>query len=156
MEVNYNIQSSIFSLNLFWPYSYLYNAHTGFVNRLLSWKGFLPLGRLTYCVYLIHFDFLIAFYAAMRKRFYYNLFDQFIVCFGILVMSFTLAFVTSVTLEASFLNLEKLMFSSKPKSKFIINKWGWMSKFHFGCLIIGNKPNGEVTIDTPTEQKIKC
>lgn len=88
----------------------------GFVNRLLSWKGFLPLGRLTYCVYLIHFDFLIVFYAALRKRFYYTLPDQFTTCFGILLICFGMAFVVSVTLEASFLNLEKFIFSSRPKS----------------------------------------
>ena len=26
----------------------------GYVNTLLSWKAFIPLGRLTYCAYLIH------------------------------------------------------------------------------------------------------
>lgn len=29
-----------------------------FVNRFLSWKGFIPLNRLTYCVYLIHLGYL--------------------------------------------------------------------------------------------------
>jgi len=95
----------------------IYTLRTGFVNRLLSWKGFLPLGRMTYCVYLIHYDFLVVYYSAMRKRFYYTLFEQFTVCFGLLVVSFGLAFLVSVTLEASFLNLEKLIFSSKSKSK---------------------------------------
>ncbi|XP_046461507.1 nose resistant to fluoxetine protein 6-like [Daphnia pulex] len=92
-------------------------GYGGIVNRLLSWKGFLPLGRVTYCVYLIHYDFLVAYYSAMRKRFYYTLFEQFTVCFGLLVMTFGIAFLVSVTLEASFLNLEKLIFSSKSKSK---------------------------------------
>ncbi|EFX85286.1 hypothetical protein DAPPUDRAFT_314000 [Daphnia pulex] len=92
-------------------------GYGGFVNRLLSWKGFLPLGRMTYCVYLIHYDFLVVYYSAMRKRFYYTLFEQFTVCFGLLVVTFGLAFLVSVTLEASFLNLEKLVFSSKSKSQ---------------------------------------
>uniref|UniRef100_A0A0P5TA70 Nose resistant to fluoxetine protein n=1 Tax=Daphnia magna TaxID=35525 RepID=A0A0P5TA70_9CRUS len=108
-------------------------GYGGFVNRLLSWKGFLPLGRLTYCVYLIHFDFLIIFYAALRKRFYYSLPDQFTTCFGILLICFGMAFVVSVSLEASFLNLEKFIFSSRPKSK----------------------PHGEA-IDPPVDYKTKC
>jgi peptidoglycan/LPS O-acetylase OafA/YrhL len=101
-------------------FMYIFSLRTGIVNRLLSWKGFLPLGRVTYCVYLIHFDFLVAYYSAMRKRFYYTLFEQFTVCFGLLVMTFGIAFLVSVTLEASFLNLEKLIFSSKSKSNLTI------------------------------------
>lgn len=88
----------------------------GFVNRILSWKGFLPLGRLTYCVYLIHYDFLNVFYSAIRKQFYYNMLQQFTTSFGLIFISFGLAFVAAVTVEASFLNLEKLVFASKIKS----------------------------------------
>nr|CAH0109554.1 unnamed protein product [Daphnia galeata] len=101
-------------------------GYGGFVNRLLSWKGFLPLGRLCYCVYLIHYDFLNVYYSAMRKQFYYTLFEQFTACFGFLVFSFGISFVVSVTLEASFLNLEKLIFYSKPKGNIdyiIQNSW---------------------------------
>lgn len=70
---------------------------------LLSCKGFLPLGRLTYCVYLIHYDYLNVFYSAVRKQFYYTMFEQFTsICFGVLVISFGLAFVAAVTVEAAF------------------------------------------------------
>lgn len=92
-------------------------GYGGFVNRILSWKGFLPLGRLTYCVYLIHYDFLNVFYSAIRKQFYYNMLQQFTTSFGLIFISFGLAFVAAVTVEASFLNLEKLVFASKIKSK---------------------------------------
>lgn len=91
-------------------------SHAGFINNILSWKGFLPLGRLTYCVYLIHYDYINLFYSAMRKQYYYTLFGQFTTYFGMLVIVFGLAFGISVCIEASFLNLEKLIFSWKPKS----------------------------------------
>ncbi|XP_032794832.2 nose resistant to fluoxetine protein 6 [Daphnia magna] len=91
-------------------------GYGGFVNRILSWKGFVPLGRLTYCVYLIHYDYLNVFYAALRKQYYYTMLGQFTICFGVLLICFGLAFATAVTLEASFLNLEKLFFAPKPKS----------------------------------------
>lgn len=91
-------------------------VNQGFVNRILSWKGFVPLGRLTYCVYLIHYDYLNVFYAALRKQYYYTMLGQFTICFGVLLICFGLAFATAVTLEASFLNLEKLFFAPKPKS----------------------------------------
>lgn len=92
------------------------HGYGGFINNILSWKGFLPLGRLTYCVYLIHYDYINLFYSAMRKQYYYTLFGQFTTYFGMLVIVFGLAFGISVCIEASFLNLEKLIFSWKPKS----------------------------------------
>jgi peptidoglycan/LPS O-acetylase OafA/YrhL len=78
----------------------------------------MPLGRLTYCVYLVHYDFLTVFTSAVRKQYYYTLFGTVVTCFGVLVFCFALAFLAAVAIEASFLNLEKLLFSSsKPKSK---------------------------------------
>ena len=85
----------------------------GFVNRFLSWKGFLPLSRLTYCVYLIHFNYLTVYYAMSRKLIYYTFSSQLTTYLGIVVTVFGLAFVVSVTIEASFLNLEKMIFSPK-------------------------------------------
>ena len=90
-------------------------GYGGFVNRFLSWKGFLPLSRLTYCVYLIHDDFITVVLAANRKQLYYTFFGEFLTFLGILVISFSLAFLASVTIEASFMNLEKLVFP--PSSK---------------------------------------
>ena len=99
-------------------------GYGGFVNRLLSWKGFLPLGRLTYCVYLIHYDFINVVLSANRKQFYYTFFGSFVTFLGILVISFALAFVASVAIEASFLNLEKLVFSPPQKSEKVVNDKG--------------------------------
>lgn len=84
---------------------------TGFVNILLSWKVFIPLGRLTYCVYLIHLNYIIFYYAHARKPGYYTTYEVIHGYFGILMTSFLLAFFVSVTIEAPLLNLEKLMFS---------------------------------------------
>lgn len=72
----------------------------------------MPLGRLTYCVYLIHLDYLNVFYAHNRKLLYYTFIDALTTYFGIAVTVFGLAFVVTVTIEASFLNLEKFIFSS--------------------------------------------
>ena len=97
------------------------------MNRFLSWKGFLPLSRLTYCVYLIHFNYLTVYYAMSRKLIYYTFSSQLTTYLGIVVTVFGLAFVVSVTIEASFLNLEKIIFSPKSthfnlfENKMIIN-----------------------------------
>ena len=32
----------------------MFNRYSGFINKLLSWSGFVPLSRLTYAAYLVH------------------------------------------------------------------------------------------------------
>ena len=87
------------------------NLSLGIINRLLSWKGFLPLSRLSYCVYLIHFAYLDVFYAANRKLVYYTFNSQLTTYLGIVVTVIGLALFVSITVEASFLNIEKIIFS---------------------------------------------
>jgi peptidoglycan/LPS O-acetylase OafA/YrhL len=108
---------------------------------------------MTYCVYLIHYDFLVVYYSAMRKRFYYTLFEQFTVCFGLLVVTFGLAFLVSVTLEASFLNLEKLVFSSKSKSNLTVMSNVIFSKLC--CDWIAGQPREEMTTP-PADEKLNA
>lgn len=86
--------------------------YLGFINRFLSWRGFLPLSRLTYCVYLIHYDYLNVFYSLNRKMIYYSFIDQLTTFFGITVTVFGLALIVSVCVEAPFINLERWMFKS--------------------------------------------
>lgn len=38
----------------FFVYKQSDNLFSGFINTFLSWKGFIPLSRLTYCAYLVH------------------------------------------------------------------------------------------------------
>ena len=42
---------------------------SGYVNDILSWKGFVPLSRLTYCTYLIHPMVLDLIYAGSSDTF---------------------------------------------------------------------------------------
>ncbi len=108
---NTQILSGIF--NLYWSWS---KFMIGFVNRFLSWRGFLPLSRLTYCVYLIHYDYLNVFYSMSRKMIYYTFLDQLTTFFGITVTVFGLAFLVSVCVEAPFINLERWLFMISTKT----------------------------------------
>ena len=42
----------------------------GFINTILSWKVFIPLGRLTYCAYLVH-PIIQYYYYGSRKELQY-------------------------------------------------------------------------------------
>ena len=76
----------------------------GYVQSFLSWKFFMPLGRLSYAVYLIH-----PVYSSMRKPLYSTESSFFTTYFGILTMAFLIASIVSVVFEMPFLNLDKLL-----------------------------------------------
>ena len=71
----------------------------------------MPLGRLTYCVYLTHLDYLNVFFAWNRKQLYFTFMGALTTYLGLVVTVFVLSFFVSATIEASFLNLEKLLFT---------------------------------------------
>ena len=82
------------------------------VNDLLSWSAFTPLSRLSYCVYLIHLNYITVYVSHSRTLFYYTTIDQIHRYFGILLVAYGFAFIASIAVEVPFLNLEKLVFSS--------------------------------------------
>ena len=42
----------------------------GFINTLLSWKGIIPLSRLTYCAYLVHIVVMDTYFLSKRSLVY--------------------------------------------------------------------------------------
>ncbi|XP_057365447.1 nose resistant to fluoxetine protein 6-like [Daphnia carinata] len=106
------LHRAAWALALAWTIVACIHGYGGFINRFLSWRGFLPLSRLTYCVYLIHFDYLNVFYSSNRKMIYYSFIDQLTTFFGITVTVFALALIVSVCVEAPFINFERWLFKS--------------------------------------------
>ncbi len=83
-------------------------CNTGYVDKFLSWNAFTVLGRLTYVVYLVHYNFLAVYYAHARKPYYYTVLDRVVFYLGVVFISFSLAFLISLTVEIPLLNLEKI------------------------------------------------
>lgn len=81
----------------------------GFVNRFLCWPAFAPLGRLTYCTYLLHYNVISVYYARQRQPSYYTTFDQFCVWCGHFVTSLAMAVAVSVAVELPTINAIKLL-----------------------------------------------
>ncbi|KAK7474886.1 hypothetical protein BaRGS_00033888, partial [Batillaria attramentaria] len=52
--VHETLQRPLWGLVVCWVVFACTTEHGGPINRFLSWRGFLPLSRLTYCVYLLH------------------------------------------------------------------------------------------------------
>ena len=51
---------------------YLSTLYTGWINELMSWKPFVPLGRLTYMAYLVHPIVMLSYYMSRRQLAYFN------------------------------------------------------------------------------------
>lgn len=89
---------------------------TGFIHRFLSWKLFLPFSRMSYAVYLVHFNFMRVYISHLRKPFYFTELVFGTTYLGILVISFFISFVISVVVEMPFLNSDKLIFPNNSKA----------------------------------------
>jgi len=93
----------------------------GYVNRILSWKGFIPLGRLSYIAYLVNFDFIKVYYINQTPLLYtkMNVMMNYLVA---LMVSFMLAFIFSIAIEIPFVNLGRCLINSKPKQTLTIER----------------------------------
>ncbi|XP_054710310.1 nose resistant to fluoxetine protein 6-like [Uloborus diversus] len=93
------------------------NGQGGVVNYILSWKCWIPLGRLTYAAYLIHPIVQVAGVGSLRMRLQtQHPFAIWMFC-GHLLVTYGCSFVASMLVEAPFLSLEKLAFKSFTKEE---------------------------------------
>nr|XP_022323723.1 nose resistant to fluoxetine protein 6-like [Crassostrea virginica] len=87
----------------------------GPVNTLLSWSPFGPLAKLSYCVYLVHPVIMYANYYSQRTSIYLDDFSAIYLFLGNLVLSYMVAFVTSLAFEAPMMGLEKVLLRKERK-----------------------------------------
>ncbi|XP_022239600.1 nose resistant to fluoxetine protein 6-like [Limulus polyphemus] len=82
----------------------------GLINSILSWKIFLPLGRLTYSAYLFHYVIFWVRNGLQRERRNFSHFERSFDFFGYLTLTMALALCAYLLFEAPFAALEKLLF----------------------------------------------
>ncbi|XP_052083555.1 nose resistant to fluoxetine protein 6-like [Mytilus californianus] len=92
-----------------WVLFACHNGNGGVVNKILSWRGLVPLSRLSYAVYLIHPIVMMTYFFSRRTLFYINDFKVVYLYIGHTVVTFMVAFVASIAFEGPFLALEKIM-----------------------------------------------
>ncbi|XP_062566687.1 nose resistant to fluoxetine protein 6-like [Saccostrea cucullata] len=88
----------------------------GFINTLLSWSPFVPLARLSYCIYLTHAMVIWTFLGMQRTNIYIDDINTIYLFLGHLVLSCMTAFVASVSFEAPMMGLEKILLK-RPSHK---------------------------------------
>lgn len=91
----------------------------GYVSKFLSWAPFVPLSRLSFAVYLIHFPFIEIMLHTSRERLYYSHFNQVTLFFAVFLWSYILAFFMYLVCEGPTANLDKLAFSfiARPRNE---------------------------------------
>ncbi|XP_071955724.1 nose resistant to fluoxetine protein 6-like [Antedon mediterranea] len=84
-------------------------GYGGPVNSLLSWSFWIPLSRMNYGAYLLHPIIMMVFYYTQPDFIYYT--GSLMVYFYVanVVLAYAAAFVLSITVEAPFMGLEKLL-----------------------------------------------
>ena len=83
----------------------------GFINSLLSWKGWLILSRLTYSVFLLHIGLLTVVFGQLRHAFHLNPDFEFAVFYlGMLAISYLSAAVLYLSVEQPAANLESITY----------------------------------------------
>ncbi|KAG0429390.1 hypothetical protein HPB47_023705, partial [Ixodes persulcatus] len=82
----------VWSLALCWPIYACATGHGGIIAWMSSWKGFIPLARLTYGVYLLHGLFLLLRMGLVKSRFNLDEFFQLTNTLGIIALSYYFAY----------------------------------------------------------------
>ncbi|XP_069696166.1 nose resistant to fluoxetine protein 6-like isoform X2 [Periplaneta americana] len=117
-----NLETSIYSglhrpvwtLGVAWLIFACVSGYGGPVNSFLSWKGFHPFSRLSYCIYLVHYLFLMGRQMTIRTPVYLSHMDLVTQFFGEMVFTIILAAILSLVFESPFIVIERLIFS-RPK-----------------------------------------
>ncbi|XP_077509243.1 nose resistant to fluoxetine protein 6-like [Amblyomma americanum] len=100
----------LWSLFLAWTTLACSTGRGGLFARLLSWNVFVPLSKLTFGVYLIHFPFITLMLHASRERIYVSHFTQLTLFFGVLTWSLLLAYLAFLMCEGPSTTLYKSAF----------------------------------------------
>ncbi|CAG0905497.1 unnamed protein product [Darwinula stevensoni] len=107
------------SVGLAWVVLACHIGAGGPVNTLLSWKAFVPLGRLTYSAYLVHVLVTGWYHFGIDSSVYVDHETQAIVFLSTLILTHFVAVIFSLTFEIPVLGLEKifcgLIFGEGPK-----------------------------------------
>jgi len=109
------VARSAWGASVCWVIVSCHLGYGGFINSVLSWSAFVPLGRLTYMAYLVHPSILYAFYQNLGTLLYINNFTIIMTYFGTLVLVNMAAFVFMLGLEAPMIGMEKALLPQRKR-----------------------------------------
>lgn len=103
----------LWSVSLCWPAYACATGYGGMMARMSSWKGFVPLARLTYGVYLLQGVFLLLRMALVKTRFNLDDFFQLTNTLGIIGISYYFAYLLFLLCDAPIENFYEHVFGGE-------------------------------------------
>ncbi|XP_076472960.1 nose resistant to fluoxetine protein 6-like [Babylonia areolata] len=88
----------------------------GFVNTILSWSAFVPVSRLSYCIYLLHIMVIMLYVMNRRATIFFDDVNLVFLYLGSLVASCVVAFVASLAFESPMMGLERVFLRPSSSS----------------------------------------
>ncbi|RUS81884.1 hypothetical protein EGW08_010354 [Elysia chlorotica] len=107
-----SLKDAGFSLAVSWVIFACVTGHGGVVNTILSWKAFIMVSRVTYCLYLVHIPVLFFFAFTNEGTVWWTESYLVINWLGLLCVSTMLATIISLTTEAPGLRAQKLILTN--------------------------------------------
>ncbi|XP_069125479.1 nose resistant to fluoxetine protein 6-like [Argopecten irradians] len=109
------VHRSVWGMCVCWVIFACVTGNGGIVNDFLSWKLFVPLGRLSYCIYLTHILVLQYYILSVRQPIYATTLVMIFIFLGTLMLSILVSIVASLAFEAPMMALEKVIFRRGKK-----------------------------------------
>lgn len=92
-------------------------GYGGPVNGFLSWKVFMPLGRLCFCVYLTSLHLQLIFHAGLTVPIKWSTYMVVNIYFAHMCMSYLVGFICTLLFESPFITLQKLVFEGNGRGE---------------------------------------
>ncbi|XP_071040695.1 nose resistant to fluoxetine protein 6-like [Parasteatoda tepidariorum] len=100
---------SIYGFSLCWLIFACLSGYGGVVDKILSFKLFIPLSRLTYCAYLIHPIFNTIYVTSMKSTIWFSHQTVIMWYLGVLAVTYAFALIVSLIFESPIIRLERLI-----------------------------------------------
>ncbi|XP_076807348.1 nose resistant to fluoxetine protein 6-like isoform X2 [Clavelina lepadiformis] len=103
------VSRPVWCVGMAWVTIVCVSGYGGPVNTFLSWKGFIPLSRLTYCCYLLHPLVIWWFLATAETHFHFSIYFMIMIFLASLVLTHMLAYAVAMAIEYPTVELMKML-----------------------------------------------
>ncbi|XP_065331425.1 nose resistant to fluoxetine protein 6-like [Cloeon dipterum] len=108
-----SLHKPAWALSLCWIIWACVNGYGGFIDKILSWKYFIPLSKLTFCGYLMHASAITLHSNLRRTPYFISHFQNLYLFSGILILTLPYTIVLYLAVEAPTMNLMRLAFKKR-------------------------------------------
>ncbi|XP_032677213.1 nose resistant to fluoxetine protein 6-like [Odontomachus brunneus] len=111
------LSRTVWAIGLAWILIACYTKHGGIVNQLLSFRGWIPLSRLTYCAYLLNPFIINSIHLYSESADHLNFLTACTMFLGNLVITYFCAYALSLMSEAPYISLTQKLAQSRGIKK---------------------------------------